>query len=94
MDCKFTNHLPSLRLTIIWVFNMAKYGYFLAIPINPAEMNRIFRDCKADEERINAVINHVVPVIREIWEKTRKLPIIQAEISQENSKKHASQKKR
>jgi len=66
---------------------MAKYGYFLLVPIDPTKMNEIFKDCNVDEERIDATINYVVPRIREIWEKTKKLPIIQTELPQNKQKK-------
>jgi hypothetical protein len=66
---------------------MAKYGYFLLVPIDPIKMNKIFKDCRFDEERIDATINYVVPIIREIWEKTKKLPIIQTELPQNKQKK-------
>jgi hypothetical protein len=66
---------------------MAKYGYFLLVPIDPTKMNEIFKDCSVDEERIDATINYVVPIIREIWGKTKKLPIIQTELPQNKQKK-------
>jgi hypothetical protein len=66
---------------------MTKFGYFLLVPIDPTKMNEIFKDCNFDEERIDATINYVVPIIREIWEKTKKLPIIQTELPQNKQKK-------
>jgi hypothetical protein len=66
---------------------MAEYGYFILIPIDPAKLNKIFKDCHFDEERIDAAINYVVPILREIWEKTKKLPMIQAELSENKKKK-------
>jgi hypothetical protein len=68
---------------------MAKYGYFLLIPIDPVKLNKIFKDCHIDEERVESVINYVVPILREIWEETKKLPIIQTELS-ENKQKDGS----
>jgi hypothetical protein len=68
---------------------MAKYGYFLLVPIDPTKMNEIFKDCNFDEERIDATINYVVPIIREIWEKTKKLPIIQTELPKNKQKKES-----
>jgi len=47
----------------------------------------LFKDCQVDEERIDATINYVVPIIREIWKKTKKLPIIQTELPQNKQKK-------
>ncbi len=61
---------------------MAKYGYFLAVPINPAKLNKIFKDCHVDEERIAAFIDYIVPIVRDMWEQTKRLPIIQTELSQ------------
>ncbi len=66
---------------------MAKYGYFLLVPIDPVKLNKLFKDCQFDEERIEAAINYVVPVLREIWKKTKKLPMIQTELSEDNKKK-------
>jgi len=66
---------------------MAKYGYFLVVPIDPAKLNKIFKDCHLDEERIEAAINYVVPILREMWEKTKKLPLIQTELSENEQKK-------
>ncbi len=65
---------------------MAKYGYFLLIPIDPAKMNKIFKDCRVAEERIDAIINYAVPIIREIWERTKRIPVIQAELPQNTQK--------
>jgi len=87
MDCEFINHITSSEPKISWVSQMAKYGYFLLVPIDPAAMNKIFKNCNVDEERIDATINYVVPIIREIWEKTKKLPIIQTELPQNKQKK-------
>ncbi len=87
MDSEFINHITSWKSRISKVFQMSKYGYFLLVPIDPAEMNKIFKDCNVDEERIDATINYVVPIIREIWEKTKKLPIIQTELPQNKQKK-------
>lgn len=61
---------------------MAKYGYFLVVPIDPARMNRIFKECRIDEERIDAIVKYVVPIIQGIWNKDKKLPIIQTELTQ------------
>ncbi len=61
---------------------MAKYGYFLVVPIDPARMNRIFKECRIDEERIDAIVKYVVPIIQGIWKKDKKLPIIQTELTQ------------
>ncbi len=61
---------------------MAKYGYFLVVPIDPARMNRIFKECRIDEERIDAIVRYVVPIIQGIWKKDKKLPIIQTELTQ------------
>ncbi len=61
---------------------MAKYGYFLVVPINPARMNKIFKECRIDEERIDAIVKYVVPIIQGIWKKDKKLPIIQTELTQ------------
>ncbi len=69
------------------MFKMAKYGYFLLVPIDPVELNKIFKDCHFDEERIEAAINYVVPILREIWDKTKKLPMIQTELSEDKQKK-------
>jgi len=66
---------------------MAKYGYFLVVPIDPAKLNKIFKDCHLDEERIEAAINYVVPILREMWESTKKLPLIQTELSENEQKK-------
>ncbi len=65
---------------------MAKYGYFLVVPVNPAKIDEIFRDCRVDEERIDAVINYVVPIIKGIWKKDKKLLIIQTELTPTNRK--------
>ncbi len=61
---------------------MAKYGYFLVVPIDPARMNKIFKECRIDEERIDAIVKYVVPIIQGIWKKDKKLPIIQTELTQ------------
>ncbi|NIV45064.1 hypothetical protein GWN49_09355 [Candidatus Bathyarchaeota archaeon] len=61
---------------------MAKYGYFLVVPIDPARMNRIFKECRIDEDRIDAIVKYVVPIIQGIWKKDKKLPIIQTELTQ------------
>jgi len=66
---------------------MAKYGYFLLVPIDPPKLNEIFKGCHVDEERIDATISYVVPIIREMWDKTKKLPIIQTELPQNTQKK-------
>jgi len=66
---------------------MAKYGYFLLVPIDPAKMNEIFKGCRVDDERIDATISYVVPIIRGMWDKTKKLPIIQTELPQNKQKK-------
>ena len=89
MNCEFINHITCSKRRVSWVFQMAKYGYFLLVPIDPIKMNKIFKDCHFDEERIEATINYVVPIIREIWEKTKKLPIIQTELPQNNQKKES-----
>ena len=86
MDCKFTNHIAGLLVMNSWVFHMAKYGYFLAIPIKPAEMNKIFKGCRVDEERIEALIDYIVPIVRDMWKRTKQLPVIQTELSQRVSK--------
>ncbi|UCD40209.1 MAG: hypothetical protein JSV87_01300 [Candidatus Bathyarchaeota archaeon] len=65
---------------------MAKYGYFLVVPIDPARMNRIFEECRIDEERIDAIVKYVVPIIQGIWKKDKKLPIIQTELTQVSRK--------
>jgi hypothetical protein len=65
---------------------MAKYGYFLVVPIDPARMNKIFKDCRVDEERIDAIVKYVVPIIQGIWKKDKKLPIIQTELTQTSRK--------
>ncbi|MCW4053036.1 MAG: hypothetical protein NWE78_07510 [Candidatus Bathyarchaeota archaeon] len=65
---------------------MAKYGYFLVVPIDPARMNRIFKECRIDEERIDAIVKYVVPIIQGIWKKDKKLPIIQTELTQVSRK--------
>jgi len=87
MDCEFINHITSSKPKISRVSQMAKYGYFLLVPIDPAEMNKIFKGCHVDDERIDATISYVVPIIREIWDKTKKLPIIQTELPQNKQKK-------
>lgn len=66
---------------------MVKYGYFLLVPIDPVKLNKIFKDCHVDEERIEAVINYVVPILREIWKENKKLPMIQTELSENKQKK-------
>lgn len=66
---------------------MAKHGYFLLVPIDPVKLNKIFRDCHFDEERIEAAINYVVLILREMWENTKKLPMVQAELSENEQKK-------
>ncbi|MCZ2855862.1 MAG: hypothetical protein O2U62_02080 [Candidatus Bathyarchaeota archaeon] len=65
---------------------MAKYGYFLVVPIDPARMNKIFKDCRVDDERIDAIVKYVVPIIQGIWKKDKKLPIIQTELTQTSRK--------
>ena len=65
---------------------MSKYGYFLVVPIDPARMNKIFKDCPVDEERIDAIVKYVVPIIQGIWKKDKKLPIIQTELTQTSRK--------
>ena len=87
MDCGFINHITSSKQKISRVSQMAKYGYFLLVPIDPSKMNEIFKDCRVDEERIDATINYVVPIIREMWDKTKKLPIIQTALPQNKKKK-------
>ena len=86
MDGKFTNHITSFKSRISWAFHMAKYGYFLVVPIDPARMNKIFKDCRVDEEKIDAIVKYVVPIIQGIWEKDKKLPIIQTELTQTSRK--------
>lgn len=87
MDYGFINHITSSKQKISRVSQMAKYGYFLLVPIDPSKMNKIFKGCHVDEERIDATISYVVPIIREIWDKTKKLPIIQTELPQNTQKK-------
>ena len=65
---------------------MVKYGYFLVVPIDPARMNKIFKDCRVDQERIDAIVKYVVPIIQGIWKKDKKLPIIQTELTQTSRK--------
>jgi hypothetical protein len=65
---------------------MAKYGYFLVVPVDPARMNKIFKDCRVDQERIDAIVKYVVPIIQGIWKKDKKLPIIQTELTQTSRK--------
>jgi hypothetical protein len=65
---------------------MVKYGYFLVVPIDPARMNKIFKDCRVDDERIDAIVKYVVPIIQGIWKKDKKLPIIQTELTQTSRK--------
>lgn len=78
--CGFINHISGLKPKNWPVLDMAKYCYFLVVPIDPARMNEIFKGCRVDEERINATIDYVVPIIREMWKRTKKLPIIQSEL--------------
>ena len=68
------------------VLPMAKYGYFLVIPVDPSRMNKIFKDCRVDKERIDAIIKYVTPIIREIWKEDKKLPIMQTRLTDTNRK--------
>ncbi|MGD8506547.1 MAG: hypothetical protein PVF15_07795 [Candidatus Bathyarchaeota archaeon] len=65
---------------------MSKYGYFLVIPVDPTRMNKIFKDCRVDKERIDAIIKYVTPIIREIWKEDKKLPIMQTELAKTSRK--------
>ena len=87
MNCEFINHITKFGPNTCRVPNMAKYGYFLLVPIDPDKLNKIFKDCHFDEERIEAAVDYVVPILREIWEKTKKLPMIQAELPENKQKK-------
>lgn len=65
---------------------MAKYGYFILIPVDPARIEKICRDSQTDREKIDGLVKYVIPTLRQIWKKDKKIPVLQTELSQMNRK--------
>jgi hypothetical protein len=65
---------------------VAKYGYFILIPVDPARIEKICRDSQTDREKIDGLVKYVIPTLRQIWKKDKKIPVLQTELSQMNRK--------
>ncbi len=60
---------------------VAKYGYFIIIPVDPAKIEKIFRDSQNDREKIEGLVKYVIPTLRQIWKREKKIPVLQTELS-------------
>jgi len=60
---------------------VAKYGYFIIIPVDPAKIEKILRDSQNDREKIEGLVKYVIPTLRQIWKRDKKIPVLQTELS-------------
>lgn len=65
---------------------MAKYGYFILIPVDPAKIEKIIRDSQNDREKIDSIVKYIIPTLRQIWKREKKIPVLQTELSQVRGK--------
>lgn len=65
---------------------MAKYGYFILIPVDPTKIEKIIRDSQNDREKIDSIVKYIIPTLRQIWKREKKIPVLQTELSQVRGK--------